>query len=522
MKYTLLFCLIGLSMTLSAQQLNFSSISSQGGVHTTDDGNRFIYNIGEPVINLDQNRDLVAFQGLLNTDFQTNSSDKATIQIRVFLDEDEDGIKDLDEEYIVMGKVQVVGQELYQITSTDGVIYFATPGTYSFDYFNLSNGFRYTTAQVMTVTIEAGDRYKKLDFGVAPEEVIPGAEIYLTAGPFRCFREIDYMLCFRNTGTELLESTVFLEIDNRLDSIFFPEQPDVIVNDHLVGWNFSLNPGQNRIIRYSLNAPEVDEPEDIGVVYKTRAWIDLANDERKELCLEQELRCSYDPNDKLVFPNREDSLALLTDELVYTIRFQNTGNDVADDVVVVDTLSRNLDLETFFLINTSHPEQLEVLYDTDDPYIVNFQFKNIFLPDSTTNEPGSNGHVTFAIRPVEGLPINTEINNTGYIFFDFNPAIITNTTSSTLVDEFPPPVATDDPKKLWTDFFVYPNPTSGLLNFSNRVDEIQIWDVNGRRVLKEYDVKTLSISGLNDGTYFIKAYKDDKLATEKVILFNNN
>ena len=521
MKYQLLFCLIGLSLTLSAQQLNFSTISSQGGVHTTDDGQQFIYNIGEPIISTETDRDLLIMQGLLNSDFDATSDERASIQVRVFLDENEDGIKDLDEEYIVMGKVQVIGQELYQITSVEGIIYFATPGTYTFDYFNLSPGFRYTTAQEMTVTIDDNDRYKQLDFGVAVEEIIEGAEIYLTPGAFRCFREIDYMLCFRNTGTELLESTVFLEIDNRLDSIFFTEQPDVIINDHLVGWNFSLEPGRNRIIRYSLNAPEVDEPEDIGVVYKTRAWIDLANNDRKELCLEQELRCSYDPNDKLVQPNREDSLALLTDELVYTIRFQNTGNDVADDVVVVDTLSRNLDLETFFLINSSHPDKLEVLYDRDDPYIVNFQFKNIFLPDSTTNEPASNGHVTFAIRPVEGLPVDTEINNTGYIFFDFNPAIITNTTSSTLVDEFPI-VATEETRELWTDFYVYPNPTQDQINFSERVDEVQFWNVNGQRVLRAIDVKTLAISELISGTYFIKAYKDEKLATDKIILFNNN
>ena len=287
-----------------------------------------------------------------------------------------------------------------------------------------------------------------------------------------------------------------------------------------MGWDFTLAPGRNRIIRYSLNAPEVDEPEDIGVVYKTRAWIDLENDDRKELCLEQELRCSYDPNDKLVQPNREDSLALLTDELVYTIRFQNTGNDVADDVVVVDTLSQNLDLETFFLINTSHPDKLEVVFDQDNSHIVNFRFKNIFLPDSTTNEPASNGHVTFAIRPVEGLPVDTEINNSGYIFFDFNPAIITNTTSSTLVDEFPI-VSTDDPEPLWTDFYVYPNPTNGQIQFSERLDRVELWDVNGHRVLQLREVRTANVSDLTSGTYLIKAYKEGKLATDQLIIFNN-
>ena len=81
MKYQLLFCLIGLSLTLSAQQLNFSTISSQGGIHTTDDGQQFIYNIGEPIISTETDRDLLIMQGLLNTDFQTTSDERASIQV---------------------------------------------------------------------------------------------------------------------------------------------------------------------------------------------------------------------------------------------------------------------------------------------------------------------------------------------------------------------------------------------------------------------------------------------------------
>ncbi len=49
---------------------------------------------------------------------------------------------------------------------------------------------------------------------------------------------------------------------------------------------------------------------------------------------------SFDPNDKNVFPTGYGSEGYITaqQELKYTIRFQNTGNDTAFIIVVVDTL----------------------------------------------------------------------------------------------------------------------------------------------------------------------------------------
>ena len=520
MTYRLILTLLLLCHMLAGQQLNFSSFSSQADIHINDDGQQFIYNIGEPLNTIVTDGEGIIMQGLLNADYQTFSDERAMVQIRVFLDSNENGEKDFDEIYIVMGKVQVIDQELYQITSEDGISYLALPGTYAFNFFSLPRGFISTADQTKEITIEEGDVYQSINFGVSPDEVIEEADIYLSSGAFRCFREIDYMLCFRNKGTLTLESTIYLQIDNRLDSIFFPEQPDIIIDDHTVGWNFTLEPGRNRIIRYSVNAPEVDEPEDIGIVYKMQSWIDFNSGQREELCYEQELRCAYDPNDKRVFPNRPDSLALLEEEMLYSIRFQNTGNDVADDVVVVDTLDTNLDLSTFTIINSSHPDLLEVVFDRAEQNIVNFRFENIFLPDSTTNEPASNGHITYAITPKEGLPIDTEITNTAFIYFDFNPPIITNTTSSTLVDVFPPLVSTKETEE-WNDLFIYPNPTQRTINLNEEADLIQIFNLDGQLLMAKEKTRRLSLATLPSATYVLRAYKNDLLITKKVILINN-
>ena len=146
-----------------------------------------------------------------------------------------------------------------------------------------------------------------------------------------------------------------------------------------------------------------------------------------------ELRCAYDPNDKLVTPSgvSDNNLTLMEEELIYTIRFQNTGNDTAFNVLITDTLSQHLDWNSFRPITSSHAVNT---YLKDDG-VVEFHFDDIMLPDSIVNEPRSHGFVIYGIRPNADLPDATPVENTAYIYFDFNPAIVTNTTQNTMVYE---------------------------------------------------------------------------------------
>jgi hypothetical protein len=148
------------------------------------------------------------------------------------------------------------------------------------------------------------------------------------------------------------------------------------------------------------------------------------------------LRCSYDPNDKKVFPDRqgEENYILKDEDLQYTIRFQNVGNDTAYNVVIVDNLDDRLDLNTLLVLYASHNVNVEAEGDT-----VYFKFLDINLPDSTRSPVESNGFVLFTIKPKPGLSEGVEIFNTAGIYFDFNEPIITNTTRNTLVESLPCP-----------------------------------------------------------------------------------
>ena len=150
--------------------------------------------------------------------------------------------------------------------------------------------------------------------------------------------------------------------------------------------------------------------------------------------LEGTVRCAYDPNDKQVHPagyGEAGAIDLDTPFLDYTVRFQNTGTAPAFDVVIMDQLDTDLDPERVEVLGFSHtPTQVAITANGS----IQFKFLDIMLPDSATDQLGSQGFIHFRIHLREGLPHLTEIPNTAAIYFDLNPPIITNTVHSTLVD----------------------------------------------------------------------------------------
>ncbi|MCC6725948.1 MAG: T9SS type A sorting domain-containing protein, partial [Saprospiraceae bacterium] len=143
---------------------------------------------------------------------------------------------------------------------------------------------------------------------------------------------------------------------------------------------------------------------------------------------------SYDPNDKQGFPigYGNEHQILPGTELQYLIRFQNTGTDTAFTVVVRDTLSSFLDITSIRPGAASHP----YLFETYSEGVLKFTFNDILLPDSSTNQAGSNGFVHFTARPRADLPLGSVIENSAAIYFDFNEPVLTNTVFHTIDSNF--------------------------------------------------------------------------------------
>lgn len=143
-----------------------------------------------------------------------------------------------------------------------------------------------------------------------------------------------------------------------------------------------------------------------------------------------EVRASFDPNDKRGFPLgwHEERFIEPEQSLEYVIRFQNTGNDTAFLVIIRDSLPLQLDPATLRPGVSSHPYLLVI----EPGNVLRFMFPDICLPDSTTNEQASHGFVAFTITPSANLPFGTTIQNQADIYFDFNTPIRTQPTFHTI------------------------------------------------------------------------------------------
>lgn len=137
---------------------------------------------------------------------------------------------------------------------------------------------------------------------------------------------------------------------------------------------------------------------------------------------------SYDPNDKKVIPEGvgAGNYVELGTEMNYTIRFQNTGSDTAYKVVIVDTLPAEMDVSSFKARAMSHDGEFSI--NKTDKFVLEIVFENINLPDSGASQEGSNGFFKFSIKPLANVDSGQVIRNTAEIYFDFNSAIITNTS----------------------------------------------------------------------------------------------
>ncbi|MCW3127266.1 MAG: hypothetical protein JWO03_2924 [Bacteroidetes bacterium] len=150
-----------------------------------------------------------------------------------------------------------------------------------------------------------------------------------------------------------------------------------------------------------------------------------ANDSRTECYT---IVHSWDPNYKEVYPSR--LLPANADWLTYTIHFQNTGSDTAYLVVLKDTLSQYVDAASFQYLASSHHAVVQL-----DHNVMTFTFPHINLVDSATNPALSEGWIQYRVKANPNLTDGTLINNTAFIYFDNNPAVVTNTatTNVTLV-----------------------------------------------------------------------------------------
>jgi len=266
-----------------------------------------------------------------------------------------------------------------------------------------------------------------IDFGIAPLIEVDSLSLDLSFGNLRCNESFVTWITIENNGTTAAPSLFTVNIDPATEYLSsFPADPTIVGNT-LEFEVPSILPFEQYQIQLVLLGPDeqlTGDTLDFGVVLSN-----LEGEVFDSLTYSSVVACAFDPNDKLESNGwTENGFVLEGGRLEYTIRFQNTGNDVAMNVRLEDELSEDLDWSTFEAVSWSH-EPLIQLSSLGELVVF---FSDIMLPDSGASWIDSQGYFKFNILPVANLPVGAVINNTAGIFFDFNEPVITNTTVNTI------------------------------------------------------------------------------------------
>lgn len=239
-----------------------------------------------------------------------------------------------------------------------------------------------------------------------------------------------------------------------------------------------------------------DTAEFIAQISPVTGDLDATNN---EFVLNQEIISAFDPNNKLANPAQYFATG---DDIIYTINFENLGNDTAFNIHILDTLSSNVIPSTLQIIEASH--YVEMYQKTSGgSTVVKFDFPNIRLAD--IDHPESNkGYVRYKITTNSGLPVGSQVLNTAHIYFDVNPAVVTNTTVNSIPTPSSLPNAADVLK-----MNVYPNPTKDKLFIQlpeGQYENLYIVNtlgqvIDNRKVENTHQI--IDVSQYSGGVYYI-------------------
>ncbi len=230
-------------------------------------------------------------------------------------------------------------------------------------------------------------------------------------------------------------------------------------------------------------------------------------------------RSGYDPNDISVSPAGCIASGVSPTQLQYTIHFENTGNDTAHNIYVMDTLSDNVDISTMRLVLSSHEMNISKLKDAAGHNILKFDFPKINLRDSS-HHGECDGAVIFNIKTKAGLANGTNIVNRAGIYFDVNPVVMTNTVTNTIgcpaINGLT--VVTEAQK-----IDIYPNPTYSELNIKVPEGTYQSYSItNSLGSVQSEGLLTkatthLNIQALPAGLYFINLKGEEGNVVRKFV-----
>ena len=392
------------------------------------------------------------------------------------------------------------------------------------------------------------------DYCLEPLGVISDLKIsILPIDPARPGFDATYKIVYKNNGTQIENGSINFNYDeNVLDFVVAEQTPD-FQGQGILTWNFSdFNPYQSNsiIVTLNCNSPVESPPLNISDILNFDATIQGSQldvtPNNNIFTIHQTVVGAFDPNDKTCLEGDIITPEMIGNDVHYLIRFENTGNYAAENILVTDVIDTStFEINTLQVVDASHEIETRIVKGNQ----VEFIFENILLPFDDLN---NDGFVLFKIKTVSNLVIGDSLNNQAAIYFDFNPPIITNQVLTTIgypdfdqdgfnsimdCDDNNPNINPDQVEILNNeiddncngeideiisslnkfqdkDFKIFPNPVKDIIHIQTKydIDSIEVFDFYGR-LIPIFNLKNnmLHTEHLPAGTYIIKIQYSEKV-----------
>lgn len=449
------------------------------------------------------------------------------IQLNAFIDYNGNGTQENGEPNFLYGSFQYQLNDngtIHNIIASNGTHYlYETNPTNSYDFgYTIDPAYasQYTVApsSYSNVTVANGSGIVTYNFAVTQ---IPysdlSVEIYPWIPPRPGFTYDNYIIYYNNGNQTIASGTVTFTRSSNVSILTVAPSGSTPTAGGFT-FNFTnLLPGESRTMVVNMQVPTIPTVN-LGDLVTNTVSVSIPNNDininNNSSSLTQTIVGSYDPNDKAEShgPQIQHSTFSANDYLTYTIRFENTGTAEAINIRVNDILDADLDETTVRMVAASHPYVLDRVGSN-----LTWRFDGINLePSIPGNSVIGHGYIVFQVKPKPGFVIGDVIPNTANIYFDFNPAIVTNTWTTEFVLQL------SNPDFTATTFDYYPNPVKNNLTISSEttIDMIEIYSVLGQKVksIKVNDIQTeINLSELTRGLYFVKASSSGQEKTVKII-----
>ena len=457
--------------------------------------------------------------------------DCSGMRLNAFLDSNANGVQDNNEQNFPLGNFQ------YELNQNSVVHNISSPtGMYNIYDTNASNSYQ------LNYVIDAAyaNQYQALASYSDVHVVIGGGmttynfpitilqtyhDLAVTVVPLSAPRPgfiYQNLITYRNLGNQVVANAVLNFTKDPLISISSISAPGSVANATGFAYPVSnLQPFESRTITVYMQVPVIPTVN-AGEFLTNSASItstvaDVMPENNNSFATEMVIN-AYDPNDKVESHGEKILFSSFStsDYLYYTIRFENTGNGSAINVTVNDLLDEQLDENSIQMIRSSHNYVLDRVGRN-----LSWRFNDIQLPPSVADTEIGKGYISFKIKPKPGFAVGTIIPNTASIYFDFNPAIVTNT----FLTKFVSTLGTNAPDTV--AFSLYPNPAHNqvavrLGNSSATIERIKIMDYMGKVILQQAGAsptETVDVQQLAKGIYLIEITTSlQQVATQKLVV----